>query len=448
MTSPPPPSPHLRLFSDNTTLAIFPATAVLLSPAGSCCLVVGAPPSSPTKYLTRFVPLSVKARVVAALQFRNAHFDSSRFRAYTCAEFYAEHVPLSVALTHARWPEKSPAARVVVEAADGYAAVDRTGHELTGHLLLPEAHPVDKKRVNHVWVSRTFSRLQVPSEFAWPLSPTGDREGGARQAYVLSELPSPRWWDADEIEYEFASGFVAMVQQWLVLPSLPQAMPRSFHVHVMVESDSVCTSRVLANGSVEAIFKLDGSSLLLQDDFFAYHGAAGEERVYAKHALPRVSAARDDIPLQDVGARLETLREGSSASARPAPQPLPLPSHDRLTLVECRVVPDVGRFSAFSSGLVTAVFADRTSLHVEPGTQMAQVLSPDGASACVSFDRPMGLDAYIRPVVEFQRFVSQSPAERAQARLSRQLNRERVDEHVGNVNRLIKLTGWSLASGT
>lgn len=65
-------------------------------------------------------------------------------------------------------------------------------------------------------------------------------------------------------------------------------------------------------------------------------------------------------------------------------------------VVEEQDVPGVGRFVATADGRVRALFADRTILHMPPGSATARLVLPDGSAAEVGADNPVGVEQYVQ----------------------------------------------------
>ena len=144
--------------------------------------------------------------------------------------------------------------------------------------------------------------------------------------------------------------------------------------------------------------------------------------------------------LRAVGDRLFALSTRSSAAstshskAKSSVSLLP----SRLVATDARIVPRVGRLTGYSNGAVSIVFEDRTVARIEPGAESVQFILPDGTQSDVSLARPMDLGFYIGHIVEYQRFLLQSPQERARSSFTRRINQERVTDHILHVHRLLE----------
>ena len=186
----------------------------------------------------------------------------------------------------------------------------------------------------------------------------------------------------------------------------------------------------------------DGSWLELEGMYFKHHGnfrqsaSSGEgvvvvddnTRVYPTDFVPnRVWSSQDAFvySLRDIATRAVALRDNaveyashaaasaSSGESQPATGSVIL-HPQTLDVHEEQEVPGCGKFTAFSSGAVRAIYDDRTVVSSTPDRTVCEVVLSTGQVLTVNSNNPMTVRRYVVPVLQFAQWAFATPSERAE----------------------------------
>jgi hypothetical protein len=440
----------------------------ILEPSAGCFSVIEQSSNGSSlikRHITQFAPTDMIDSMRQLISFRNSY--SSNLPLYLnlnilVPDYIYEFNPNTVQLKSIRWPTVSISKNeqvdnnnnnnTIVIAVDEFAQCSIINpFEGEGWMLVPV---LGKGNGVHIWVRRVFALNHPPPEFEWPIQQhllmTKTKSSKQQSSsYVESSLPIPSQ-TQDEPSWSWADAHPRFLLElsWALAAITNHNNPSSTIIAdlyefiswnptefiIVVEWCKDYIIRVIHNNNTTNIqcTSSDGTCQfnLEPDQFFSLR--YGENHpdnvvvvvVYAPDCIPlyrtlSTKKQNNSSPLPHlvtIAKHLLQLRKHVTPTNQPLlvinnqPQPQQPPEKE---IIDTKLVPNIGQFTAFQDGSMRAVFNDRTIISLSSiDAKECIVLTSLGKYERITTRMPLLYGNHLRSCLEYLTWVQDTPAQR------------------------------------